>query len=56
VGHVAAGLIHIIHTLGIMLNSGRLLNWHEANDKPIAGADRKDAPVSVWIRGEVSEH
>lgn len=27
IGPVTAGLIHVLHTLGIMMNSGRLLNW-----------------------------
>jgi cation-transporting P-type ATPase C len=29
VGPFIAGLIHIVHTLGIMVNSGRLLTWQE---------------------------
>jgi cation-transporting P-type ATPase C len=33
VGPVVAGLIHIVHTLGIMLNSGRLLTWEQATNE-----------------------
>ena len=36
VGPVTAGLIHIVHTLGIMLNSGRLLTWEQGIDKRAA--------------------
>jgi cation-transporting P-type ATPase C len=33
VGPVVAGLIHIVHTLGIMLNSGRLLTWEQETNE-----------------------
>jgi cation-transporting P-type ATPase C len=33
VGPVVAGLIHIVHTLGIMLNSGKLLTWDQRTNE-----------------------
>ena len=37
-----AGLIHVLHTLGIMVNSGRLLKWEPGMTRP-AGKDGRPA-------------
>jgi cation-transporting P-type ATPase C len=31
---IAGGILHIVHTLGIMLNSSRLLRWEPASSRP----------------------
>jgi cation-transporting P-type ATPase C len=57
VGPFAAGLIHIVHTLGIMLNSGRLLNWEPHTVAEESGTHRKTAHGALrYPRKEAREH
>jgi len=37
-GPSAAGLLHVIHTLGIMLNSSRLLVWSQDEEGPASAS------------------
>jgi len=50
-GPVVAGLIHIMHTLGIMVNSSRLMRWDDGRTSDI---DQDTAPVGLEVARQTS--